>query len=188
MVLSEPQPTPRALEAAKDHTFRLATLDDLKRLMDDGDANVFERDIEAFKSGGVCLLQLDGEILVGYTWVAESRLIDVGWGFHLNLPDDMVYNYNGYTAPAYRGTAFQALRHQKVLEHFRALGKHRLLGYVDHLNFKSIRGGAKSGYQRVGVLRGIRRKGEIHFSLTINEESWSLATRAGPRHALLDRE
>jgi hypothetical protein len=188
MVLSEPRPTPQALAAASQHSFRLATLSDLERLKKDGNSNVFERDIEAFKSGSVCLLQLDGENLVGYTWVADSRLIDVGWGFHLNLPDDMVYNYNGYTAPAYRGTAFQALRHQKVLEHFRTMGKQRLLGYVDHLNFKSIRGGAKSGYQRVGVLRGSRRNGKIRFSLSMCEKSWSLATRAGPHHALLDRQ
>ena len=125
-------------------------------------------------------MQLDGDNLVGYTWVSNSPLIDLEWGFHANLPNDMIYNYNGYTAPAYRGTAYQALRHLKVLEHLGATGKKRLLGYVDHLNYKSLQGVAKSGYQRVGVLRGVKRNGKIHFSLTINEKDWSTATRAGP--------
>ena len=187
VVLSEPQPTPQAIAAASNHTFRLATLGDLEALVKDPSSNLVDRDIEAFNDGNSCMLQLDGNNLVGYTWIAQSSLIDVGWGFHLNLPDDVVYNYNGYTTPAYRGTAFQALRHLKALEHVRTLGKRRILGYVDHLNFKALRGGAKGGYRRIGVLRGIRRNGKIHFSLSMDENSWSLATRAGPRHALLDR-
>jgi hypothetical protein len=180
VVLSEPRPTPEAIAAASKHTFRFASLDDLQRLLKDNSSKIVERDIVSFESGNRCLLQLDGDNLVGYTWISNSQLIDVGWGFHANLPDDMVYNYNGYTAPAYRGTAYQALRHLKILEHVRAAGKRRLLGFVDHLNYKSLQGVAKSGYQRVGVLRGISSKGKMHFSLTINESDWATATRAGP--------
>ena len=95
VVLSEPQPTPQAIAAASHHTFRLATQSDLEGLQKDPGSNIFERDIEALKHGNACLLQLDGDKLVGYTWIAESSLIDVGWGFHMNLPDDVVYNYNG---------------------------------------------------------------------------------------------
>lgn len=185
IVLSEPRPSPKAMAAAKDHTFRMASLSDLEALSKDPASNILDRDLESFKDGCHCLLQMDGEKLVGYTWIVDSRLIDVGWGFHLSLPDDVIYNYNGYTAPEYRGTAYQPLRHLKVLEHVRAWGKYRLLGYVDHLNLKSLHGTAKSGYRRIGVLRGTRRNGQIHFALSIVDDSWSCATHAGPRHAYL---
>lgn len=186
VVLATPRPTPDAMASSKHHTFRIATLSDLERLKQDPSSGLEDRDIAAFNDGALCLLQLDGDKLVGYTWVSNSQLIDIGWGFHVNLPDDMVYNYNGFTAPAYRGTAYQAVRHLKVLEHVSASGKSRLFGYVDHLNYKALRGGAKSGYRRVGVLRGIAQNGKTRFSLSVEDNSWSLATRAGPRHALLD--
>ena len=180
VVLTQPRPTPEATAAAREHTFRFASLDDLERLLQDPSSKIYERDIVSFKNGNRCLLQLDGEKLVGYTWVSTSPLIDIDWGFHTNMPDDMMYNYNGYTAPAYRGTAYQALRHLKVLEFTRDEGKRRLLGYVDHMNYKSLRGVAKSGYERVGVLRGIRRNGKIRFQLSVDEKGWSTATRVGP--------
>lgn len=185
IVLSDPKPTPKALAAAKNHSFRMATLSDLERLSKDPSTNILERDIESFKEGCLCLLQLDGENLVGYTWIVDSRLIDIGWGFHVNVPDDMVYNYNGYTTPEYRGTAYQTLRHMKALDHIRSMGKHRLLGYIDHLNLKSLRGSAKGGYKQIGVLSGTRRGGAVSFELSIQENCWSTGTHAGPRHALL---
>ena len=180
VVLSEPRPSPEAAAAATHHIFRFAVLDDLVRLAEARNANIFERDVASLQNGNRCLLQLDGDQLVGYTWISSSALIDLNWGFHVNLPDDMIYNYNGYTAPEYRGTAYQSLRHLKVLEHIRAEGKVRLLGYVDHLNYKSLRGVAKSGYERVGVLRGVRRKGKFRFWLTVNEGDWATVTRVGP--------
>lgn len=180
VVLSEPRPTPEAAAAAQNHVFRFAMPDDVERLARIKGANIFERDIVSLRNGNRCLLQLDGDTLVGYTWISNSALIDLNWGFHVNLPDDMVYNYNGYTTPEYRGTAYQALRHLNVLKLIRDEGKFRLMGYVDHLNYKSLSGVAKSGYQRVGVLRGIRRKGTLRFSLTVREGDWSTVTRVGP--------
>jgi hypothetical protein len=182
VVLSQPRPSPESTRAARDHTFRFATLDDLTALLADPGAEIAERDLVSFKDGNRCLLQYDGAALVGYSWISNSPLIDLMWGMHFNLPDDMVYNYNGFTTPAYRGTAYQSLRHLKLLELTRSEGKQRLLGYVDHLNYKSLRGVRKSGYQRVGVLRGIKRAGRIRFSLFIDEENWSTAIRAGPHH------
>lgn len=180
IVLDTPRPAPAAVEAAKGHTFRFATLDDLERLKQDAASHIYERDILSFKNGCRCLLQMDGEELVGYTWISSSPLIEILWGFHFNMPDDMVYNYNGYTAPKYRGTAYQGLRHLKVLEHTRAEGKRRLMGYVDHMNYKSLHGVRKSGYQRIGVLRGVHRNGRMHFSISVDERCWALAIRSGP--------
>lgn len=180
VVLREPRPSPEAQLAAKNHDFHFATLEELQRLLADPESHIAERDIVSFQRGNRCLLQYDGEALVGYTWISDSSLIDVNWGLHINLPDDMLYNYNGFTTKAYRGTAFQALRHLKVLELTHAQGKRRLIGYVDHLNYASLRGVAKSGYEQVGVIWGVERNGKIRFSVQLNADSWSTATRAGP--------
>lgn len=180
VVLDTPRPAPNAAEAAKEHTFRFATLEDLERFRKDPAAHLYERDIESFRNGCRCLLQLNGEELVGYTWISSSPLIDLEWGLHFNMPDDMVYNYNGFTVPKHRGTAYQGLRHLKVLEHTRGEGKFRLLGYVDHTNYKSLQGVQKSGYRRVGVVRGVSRKGTVQFNLSVDRDCWSPQPRSGP--------
>lgn len=180
VVLDVPRPTPAAMRAAKDHTFRLATLEDLERLSHDPASQLHERDLLSYEHGCRCLLQLDGAELVGYTWISIAPLVDLNWGLHFNMPDDMVYNFNGYTVPKYRGTAYQGLRHLKVLEQVAPEGKRRLLGYVDHTNYKSLNGVAKSGYKHVGVVRGINRKGRVSFSLHVDESAWSTVPRLGP--------
>ncbi|MFT3907344.1 MAG: hypothetical protein QM718_13675 [Steroidobacteraceae bacterium] len=180
VVLDTPRPATGAAQAAKDHTFRFATLEDLERLQKDPEARLHERDIRSFRNGSRCLLQLDGADLVGYTWISSSPLIDLHWGLHFNMPDDMIYNFNGYTVPKYRGIAYQGLRHLKVLEYTRGEGKHRLLGYVDHTNYKSLHGVKKSGYRHVGVVRGTSRKGRMHFSIAVDERCWALLARSGP--------
>jgi len=180
MVLSTPRPAPEAVRAATGHEFHFADRDEIQRLAGEAGSNLLERDVVSLERGGRCLVQYEGSALVGYTWVSDSPLIDVAWGFHLNLPDDTVYNYNGFTTKPYRGTSFQALRHLKVLERVREEGKRRLLGFVDHMNFASLRGVAKSGYEQVGVLCGVRRNGKVRFTLTLDERSWGRATRLGP--------
>lgn len=180
IVLTTPRPTPAASEAAQNHSFRFATREELIRYSKQPEAKIFDRDVASFDSGNRCLLQLDGSSLVGYTWISNARLIELMWGLHFNMPDDMVYNYNGYTAPSYRGTSYQALRHLKILELMRPHGTRRLFGYVDHLNYASLRGTEKSGYERVGTLRGVKRNGLVSFQMTVKDDAWSQLVRVGP--------
>lgn len=179
IVLSKPRPSPQAA-AARNHTFHFASQAELESLAKDPSAGVMPWDLEAAADGSRCLLQLDAGKLVGYSWVARSPLIELIWGLHFNLPDDMAYNYNGFTAHAYRGTAFQGLRHLKVLEHLREEGKQRLFACVDDVNYRSLRGVEKSGYQRVGVLTGVKRGGKTELSLSVDTDSWSEQVRLGP--------
>ena len=181
IVLTTPRPTPAAAEAGRNHRFHFATVDEIERLKTDPSTKLFDRDVDSLKSGNRCLLQYDGDKLVGYTWIAGSRLVELMWGMHFNLADDLVYNYNGFTTPAYRGTAYQALRHLKVLEHTRDEGTRRLFGYVDHLNYNSLRGTQKSGYEVVGTLRGVKRNGRISFDLDVESHAWSELARIGPK-------
>jgi hypothetical protein len=182
VALSQPRVSPAAEAAAKGHTFRFATLEELELRARDEQGPLKPWDVEAHREGSRCLLQLEGDTLVGYAWVNPGPLVELRWGLHYNLPDDMAYNYNGYTAPAFRGTAFQGLRHVKLLELMHAQGKRRLLGWVDALNYRSLRGVEKSGYQPVGELVGLKRNGKTELKLNVDERAWSELVRMGARH------
>lgn len=182
IALSRPRPTPAAAAAAEHHTFHFASADELARLHRRGTPGINPWDVEAtLRHDCRCLLQLDGEQLVGYTWVCTAPLIELRWGLHFNMPDDTVYNYNGYTTPPYRGTAYQGLRHLQLLELMKGEHKTRLMGFVDDTNHRSLRGVEKSGYQRIGTLSGVHRGGIKHFSLSVEDAAWSEAVRMGTR-------
>ncbi|MFN0064035.1 MAG: hypothetical protein ACKVPX_16125 [Myxococcaceae bacterium] len=180
MVLNRPRALIEVRTGASNHTFRFATLEDIETLRQAPETQLAERDMRSLSAGSRCLLQWDGVKLVGYTWVSGTPLVELMWGLHFNMPDDMVYTHNAFTMPEYRGRGFQALRDVKVFEDAHAHGKTRLLAYVDHLNYKSLHGIVKGGYQRVGVLRGVRRKGRIEFSMSVDDTAWARLTRSGP--------
>ncbi len=172
VALTDPRPLPSAVEAAREHAFRFATEADLLHYGADARANIVASDLEGLRRGDRCLLQLDGERLVGYAWIAGSPLVHVEDGFHINLPDDTVYNFKSYTASEYRGAGFQALRHLQLLQRLEPEGKRRLFGYVNHLNLDSRRGVRKSGYRRVGVLWIVRKRGKVRARLTVSSDFW----------------
>jgi RimJ/RimL family protein N-acetyltransferase len=176
--LYEPRSMPDALEASRTHVFRFATKEDLTALAGTPQYEIAPIDIERVSKGiARCLLQLDGDNLVGYAWIWTNRLAYIDDGFHLNLPDDTIYNYKGYTNPAYRGYGYQALRHLNLLKLTRAEGVRRLFGFVDHFNTKSLRGVRKSGYVQVGQLRIRHKKGKVRLVVEVEEHFWSSASR-----------
>ncbi len=186
VVLSEPRPIPRAIEAASTHTFKFASAQELQELGRNPAYAITAADVERV-AGGVarCLLQLDGDKLAGYAWIWNSRLayiedVENGVqvdGVHINLPDDTIYNYKAYTNPDYRGFGFQALRHLQLLKLTEDEGVRRLFGYVDHFNSDSLKGVAKSGYVPVGELRVRHRKGRASMVLDVEESFWTSTMR-----------
>lgn len=170
--LSTPPSTPRHIPDTG-HTFRFASIEDIRKYHADPAWNIRDRDVQAFERGDRCLLQFDGDTLVGFTWVAASHLVEIMGGFHFNIPDDTVYNYYGFTAPAYRGKGYQAGRHLKVLEHIKETGQCRLFGYVAQTNLDSLKGVRKSGYKKMGVLRRVKKRGQVKFVLKVSEDLWS---------------
>jgi hypothetical protein len=173
IALSDPAPIPEAVEASKEHVFRFATIDEILEFQKNPDMDINDTNIDQLRRGMTrCLVQMDGDKLAGYTWVWTSKLALIVDGFYLNLPDDTVYNYKGYTPSAYRGSGFQAIRHHKVLELLADEGVTRLFGYVDHLNYKSRRGQAKSGYKPVGDLVINHRRGKVSVNLEVGADFW----------------
>lgn len=176
--LSQPRPLPEAKEAARGHRFAFATERQLQQLCEQPGSGIEGMDVARVARGTArCLTQWDGERLVGYAWVWNSPIAFIEEGVHLNLPDDAIYNYKSYTAPEYRGFAFQALRHQVLLDRLAPEGKRRLFGFVHHLNSNSLRGVRKSGYQKVGELRITKRGERVHVSLVTDRDFWSDAAR-----------
>jgi hypothetical protein len=171
-ILDTPKPNTKSIEAAKHHTFKFATKEELISLQKNLENDISDSDMEAFDNGARCLLQLDGEELVGYAWIASSNEITISWGFLFKMSDETVYNYNGYTSPKYRGKGFQPLRHLKLLELTKTEGKKQLIGYVNQLNLSSQKGVRKSGYYKVGALKCTRDENTVNFSLTVERKFW----------------
>ena len=180
MELKVPQSNSQADAAAINHTFRFATENDIQDLIRQGKYNLYDRDLASLRSGNRCLLQLDRENLVGYTWISSAPMVELMWGIHFNMADDMVYNYNGFTVPSYRGTSFQALRHLKILNFIQKEGKKRLFAFVHHTNYKSLQGVYKSGYRTIGVISGNKKRSKIKFSMTVEDHAWAHCMRLGP--------
>lgn len=176
-ILDKPKPNAKSIQNSEGHIFRFATLEDLEIMHNENDYEISRDDITAFKNGDRCLLQLDGKKLTGYSWIASSQLVEIIWGFHFNMPDDTVYNYKGYTSPEYRGKGFQSLRHLKLLEHVQSTGQYQLFGFVDHLNLSSLKGVNKSGYRKIGVLRGNIKNNTVNFKLKTSEKHWGSKKR-----------
>lgn len=167
--LSEPRAVPEAAHAARSHTFRLATAEEIAA----GVGGTWSaRDVDAVRRGDRCLVQRDGDRLVGYTWTSVSPLVFITDGLHLNLPEDAAYIYRAYTLPEYRGRGFQALRGLELLRLLATEGKRRLVSYVARDNFESLKGIRKTGYERIGEIRLTRRKGEVHVSIKVSSAFW----------------
>jgi len=174
VALTHPQVLPDAAEAARTHTLRFATLEDLLPLLEDKSALIAPLDIERVRRGTArCLLQLDGTRLVGYSWVWNTRPAQIDDGIYLHLPKHTRYIFKGYTSSAYRGYAFQALRHLKSLELLRSEGVEHLFGFVDQYNFKSLHGVRKSGFVPVGSVVIRRRAGRVRMTVDVDQQFWS---------------
>ncbi|HEU4603542.1 MAG TPA: hypothetical protein VFS24_16330 [Steroidobacteraceae bacterium] len=176
--IAEPQPLPDAMKAAAEHVFKFASPEDLAALAPDPTNSIAPIDIERVRNGiSRCMLQMDGETLVGYAWIWTNRLAYIDDGVHLNLPNDTIYNYKGYTNPKYRGKSFQALRHLNLLKLTAPEGVKRLFGFVDHFNSKSLKGVRKSGYVPVGELRIKHKNGRVRLTVDVQEHFWSAEAR-----------
>jgi ribosomal protein S18 acetylase RimI-like enzyme len=171
--LTEPRSLPVEAARAGAHTFRFASVEDLQRDMVQGRWPWTPADVKRLEEGARCLLQLDGDQLVGYTWASVTSPTLLTEGVYLSLPPDVGYIYKALTRPEYRGAGFQPLRTLELLRHLKAEGRRRLLCYVEDTNVESLHGIRKSGYVRIGTVRIVRGRSRFHTSITIDDEFWA---------------
>jgi chemotaxis protein methyltransferase CheR len=132
---------------------RVAQRTDLEFMNKDGGWRLEDSKLEWPDLGYVCFLsELDGEV-AGYTWAHGLPTATLMDDLVITVPDQFVYNFDGFTHPDFRGYGLQGLRHHAVLDQPQWRGKQGLLGYVAGTNFSSKKGQSKSGYVGVGAIR-----------------------------------
>jgi hypothetical protein len=154
---------------------RIATETDLLAMQAAGIWNIGDDNLAGFRAGDRCLLSYVDNKLAGYTWIhTRSRPLLIP-RLRLRIPDDYLYNFAGFTAPAFRGFGLQGHRHHAILERDEWRDRKGLLGYVQCVNWSSRRGQSKSGYRPLGsiVLVGTHD----HFAVLLSSELEALGIR-----------
>jgi hypothetical protein len=151
---------------------RPAALADLEAMREEGCWDIRPRNMESFHAGDVCVLSFVNDELAGYTWIhTEGRPTlyhMTETGMTITVPEEYLYNYDGFTHPRFRGLGLQGFRHRAALTHPEWRERRGLLGYVDHVNFSSRRGQRRSGYRRIGTLTLVGT--ENHYRAFFSEE------------------
>ena len=156
------------------HAFRTAAKEDFDTILSDPQLKIRDRDVFAYKEGDQCLLHFYKNELVGYSWIRLKQYSEITFGFHLNLPDSVAYNYNEFTLPYYRGRGFHKYRQMALIDLATKFNKQYLLASVNHLNLKSIKAVKKSGYKHVGTFRYSFKREQVLFSLKMSQKFWKL--------------
>ena len=134
------------------HSYRLATNEDLEKMRSENRWIISNELIAGFKSGDVCILSLVNQKVAGYTWIHTAGHPQFFPGLKVKVPADYAYNFAGYTLPEYRGYGLQPFRHHVTLNYVENLGKKGMIGFVEVNNFSSKKGQIKSGYQLLGTI------------------------------------
>ena len=159
------------------HVFRFASRADLERIRHEHSAPASAVDPEYHQQGDRCLLQSNGDELVGLTWVASSSLAYLSHGAYYNLPDDTCYTYNPHTSASYNGIICRALRDQAVLRCLSGEGKRRLLTAIDEVELPDIEQIRPHGYELVGHMRMHARRGRLRLTVDVREDFWCFERR-----------
>lgn len=140
------------LKVEENLSFKIATKEDLTKLMSKKEYDINEEKIELHNKGAICLLICsDGEV-AGYTHADVSGKPALKPYLKLEIPDNMLYNFAGLTAPKYRGRGHHGIRHYELMQLPQCLNKKYMMGYVEFHNFAALRGDKKSGYKKIGFI------------------------------------
>ncbi|MBN2312741.1 MAG: hypothetical protein JXM79_02360 [Sedimentisphaerales bacterium] len=145
---------------------KIATLDDLKEMEQQGCWEIQQRKLDFFHQGDTCLLSYVDYHLAGYTWAHVNGCPEIVPGLRLSVPKEYLYNFAAFTLPQYRGCGLQSFRHHALLNHPQWRDKKGLIGFVIHTNYSSRKGQNKSGYTKIGTiwLLGGKSKFYTHIS------------------------
>ncbi|MFC1633556.1 hypothetical protein ACFL5Z_01830 [Planctomycetota bacterium] len=145
---------------------KIATLEDLKEMEQQGCWEIQRRKLEFFHQGDTCLLSYVDNKLAGYTWAHVNGCPELVPGLRLSVPHEYLYNYAAFTLPEYRGCGLQSFRHHELLNQHQWRDKKGLLGFVIHTNYSSRKGQNKSGYKRIGNIWLIGRKSNFYVLIS----------------------
>ncbi len=146
--------------------FKIATRQDLLTLKDQGEYQIDEEKLDLFDRGELCLLNYSNDEVAGYTHAHVSGRPILKPHLELEIPDNMIYNFAGFTLPKFRGRNHHGMRHYELMQLPQCLNKRYMIGYVEFDNFAALRGDRKSGYAKIGyiLVLGIARWKFIYLS------------------------
>jgi len=150
IVLDRNQLRKKKASNSLNHSFRYAKKEDLIKIQETDEFNIYDHDIEAIVKGEKCLFHFVNDELAGYTWAHPFQSPTIIDGIRLNIPTNTIYNYKGFTHPKFRGKGLQSVRYHRLFNDFEDKAKHRLLGYVEFTNWSSRKGQKKGGYMGMG--------------------------------------
>jgi hypothetical protein len=166
----------RPLDPSNAHRLstKIATLEDLKKMEEQGCWEIEQKKLEFFNQGDTCLLSYVDNKLAGYTWAHTKGCPELVPGLILSMPREYLYNFAAFTLPEYRGYNLQSFRHHELLNHHLWKDKKGLLGFVRHTNYSSKKGQDKSGYTRIGGIWLVGKKSNFYALIDKNLRSMGM--------------
>jgi hypothetical protein len=133
---------------------RFATYEELLQLRQDPkwERAISDELMRCYEEGDRCLLSFCDDQLAGFTWVHRAGRPRILPGLRIRIPDQYVYNHNGYTLSEFRGHGLQPYRHSALMNHPDLANRTGLMGFVKFTNWSSQKGQGKSGYRTIGSL------------------------------------
>jgi GNAT superfamily N-acetyltransferase len=115
----------------------------------DADPSDMRRRLEA---GHLCFVARHEGQIVHACWAAAGRAWIDYLAYEMPLARDEVYQYDSFTAPAFRGHNLAAARVIEAARYFRQAGYRRLIAVVSPENTAAFRPLEKAGYRPFGLI------------------------------------
>jgi len=106
---------------------------------------------EAIDKGDACFVILDADRLASYGWYSTKPTM-VNKDLELQFDERLVYMYNGFTHPNYRGQRLHAIGMTMALNHYLNHGYKGLVSWVEANNVGSLRSCYRMGYKDFGEI------------------------------------
>jgi ribosomal protein S18 acetylase RimI-like enzyme len=144
--------------AAVPVTFRYGDAADLQTLAAPEyryDAAALRFGLERLRAGDRLVLGENAGRVVFYAWVMFGQM-DMGLGEYAPLSSDRAYTYKLFTVADARGQGICPAYYVFLKRELRALGYRRVLAWVEHANYASIRAHTRAGFEIVGCIWHVR--------------------------------
>lgn len=98
-----------------------------------------------------CLAAFYGERLAGYSWYARNSVDGKDHlGVSMSFPSDVVYMYNAFTHPDFRGRRLFSVGVGLAAKELAAQGATKMIASVNSTNFASLRSCKRLGFRELG--------------------------------------
>jgi ribosomal protein S18 acetylase RimI-like enzyme len=98
-----------------------------------------------------CLAAFHGEKLAAYSWYARNSVDGKDHlGVSMSFPTDVVYMYNAFTHPDFRGRRLFNVGVALAAKEFAAQGATKMIASVNSTNFASLRSCKRLGFRELG--------------------------------------